>query len=95
MPDTHTGLGDLDDLPDVRSPIIIIKENRIEEMWVPVVHRYGVWVPLFPRYFPVSGSKQECLDRVRIKIGSDPVFKKRWWGWNFAAVPVHDQVMNR
>lgn len=86
---------DLDDLPEISSPLVIIRGGSPGEIWIPVVHRQGQWIPLFPRYFLPSGSKQECLDRVRIKLGADKVFKRRWWGWHFAAASIHDQVSNR
>ena len=65
------------------------------EEWIACAHRYGQWVPMHPRHFPVCGSRNECLDRVRIKLGTDPAFKRRWWGWSFVAVRYDDAVLNR
>ena len=58
-----------------------------------MVFRYGQWVQLHPRYFPISGSRDECLDRVRIKRGADPKFRRRWRGWRAVAVRYDDSVL--
>lgn len=65
----------------------------IKEEWVPVAQRYGKWVPMHPKHFPVSGSRNEVLDRVYIRAGQDHAFRRKWRGWQFMAVRFDDSVI--
>lgn len=77
-------------------PGAIVIGDREPESWIPVaakrwgvaMHKAGEWVPLFPKRFPMCGSEDEVYDRVRIRMGQDPVFKRRWLGWHVVAVKV-------
>lgn len=66
------------------------------ERWVVLALKDGTWeiVQLFPKRFPICGSAAEAMDRVQIRMGTDPAFKQRWWGWHFVPAAMHCAVKN-
>lgn len=59
-----------------------------------VAFRSGEWVPMFPKRLPLCGSAQEALERTGILLGSDDEFRRRWDGWVFAPVALHNAIKN-
>lgn len=60
--------------------------------WMAVAHRAGRFVRLTPRYIRPSGTRDELLDRVRLRCGMDPEFAARFDGWQVYAVRFDDCV---
>ena len=60
--------------------------------WSVVAHKSGKWVPLTPEIFPISGTREEALERIRLKAGSSRRFRKGFDGWWLHAVRFDDGV---
>lgn len=77
------------------SPLILVPDAPPREEWIVLAHKQGKWTLMHPKHFPVCGSRNEALDRVRIRLGQDREFRLRWHGHQFLAVRFDDMVMNR
>lgn len=63
-----------------------------------LAHRNGQFRPLWVAYadeLPVSDSRQELQQRLALKVGNDPVFRRKYEGWNFAVARFDDQLTIR
>lgn len=72
------------------SPVIILGLDK--EEWVVVAHRAGKWIPLSTSRFPVCGSYDEVIERVRIRCKVDPDFARRWRGYHLTGCRIDKQV---
>lgn len=67
------------------------------ETWGIAAVKSGAWALLWQPHkvkelhrmngtFPLASSEEEALERVRLRIETDPDFAKRWKGWSFCFV---------
>jgi len=73
------------------SSVVIVKGDPREPEIIPVMHRMGTIIPLFPKRQPLSGSHEEALDRARIWLKQNPTFAAKWAGYYLATMRVDGQ----
>lgn len=79
----------LDATPKILTPgreiwgIAAIKASAVEILWEPRNIREA---RKMTGSFPLCASEEEALERVRVRIETDPEFAWRWKGWSFCFV---------
>lgn len=50
------------------------------------------FVPMWPRRMPLCGSATEAIERVRILLGKDPEFARKWARHRFVPIRIDDAI---
>lgn len=50
------------------------------------------YVPMWPKRMPLCGCVEEAIGRIRITLGKDKDFARKWSGYRFLPVRVDDAV---
>lgn len=59
----------------------------------PIPNKSGSrYVPMWPKRMPTCGNATEALDRIRITLARDMVFKRKFNHWRFVPVRFDDAV---
>lgn len=62
------------------------------EGWSIVAYRAGRWISVTPEIFPMSGTREEAQDRIRLKVGQSIELRTKFNGWWFYPVRFDDGI---
>ena len=76
------------------SDLVTVGDNQVKpDQWVAFLFKYGRIVPLFPTFLETPcGSRDEVIERIRIKLALNPEARQRWAGCHIVPVNFAEYV---